>query len=897
MNHRLLLGLGIFLACLSSPAFGQQFLGFQTNNYAGIYGIDLQPASIAGGQVRFDATLGGGMLHVQNNYVGLLNSALRGGTLFDNINDSTRNRLLPQLLNGNDKAIMYNLDLHGPGAMLALSPKHSIALTSRFRSFFNLDNIGEPGAVFAYTGLDAPEQYGIRYNNDRLSLDVMSWLELGVGYARELYSDGPNYLKGGFRIKYNIGIAAAYLYANDLDYSFTNSDILNVHSADVSYAHSELIGGIDPGFSFDQLTNRDQGSNGWGLDLGFVYEYRPDHETFFSGEGEYRTERNDLPKYKYRLGFSVVDLGGINFNQDSNSFDFTGSVLDYDISRLGGNNVAFFDSVVNAEFDGTDPPDRFRMSSPTLISLQADVRFSRNFFLNVVPQIAVKSRLRGRRVHTATWITATPRFESRWLGLGVPVSITDFDGVTVGAVLNAGPFVIGSGNLTDLWLKQRTKGLHVFGGFHTPIPYGRPKDRDKDGIPDNKDACPKEPGLAANQGCPEEVAEPEAPIASAETPENSETPAVEEPPVTPEAETEPAQETPPPTPSANDPEPEPQPDPEAETEAEPEPTSTEEPAPAEEGNPEPTEAEQAATAQAAAEAERQRKLMEQEEERQRKIAEAKARAEAKAKVQAEAKRKREEAIAQAKAEEERKKQEEEERKQKEKEEMEAFVKQLEEEEAAERERRRLEREERIAQGLAPVDRPTRRPEGFKPAGPTIVPIDELNGKYSSEFKEYMPYADADGDGVVNVEDKCPDTPGEVKLQGCPEGDDRGLNSSAKVSEEAGFDAYDRVYFESGKDYLDGKARIAINQLARLMKEQPNIKVEIVGHADEIGELNSNDNLSMRRCKAVQDFLLTRGISENRVKIQFYGERVPIATNDTEAGRQRNRRVELILFSE
>ena len=90
--------------------------------------------------------------------------------------------------------------------------------------------------------------------------------------------------------------------------------------------------------------------------------------------------------------------------------------------------------------------------------------------------------------------------------------------------------------------------------------------------------------------------------------------------------------------------------------------------------------------------------------------------------------------------------------------------------------------------------------------------------------------------------------------------------------------------ETEKGYLD--------QVADWIKSEPEINVEIGGHTDSVGSDSYNQKLSEQRAKAVCDYLISQGVDKARLTYKGYGESEPIATNETEAGRQRNRRVEL-----
>ena len=102
----------------------------------------------------------------------------------------------------------------------------------------------------------------------------------------------------------------------------------------------------------------------------------------------------------------------------------------------------------------------------------------------------------------------------------------------------------------------------------------------------------------------------------------------------------------------------------------------------------------------------------------------------------------------------------------------------------------------------------------------------------------------------------------------------------------------RVYFEFNKSTLTRQAKTALNETAKTLKENPEIKVELAGFTDGTGTEVYNKGLSDRRSKAVFDYLASKGISPSRMRAVGYGESNPVASNKTEEGRVKNRRVEL-----
>lgn len=104
-----------------------------------------------------------------------------------------------------------------------------------------------------------------------------------------------------------------------------------------------------------------------------------------------------------------------------------------------------------------------------------------------------------------------------------------------------------------------------------------------------------------------------------------------------------------------------------------------------------------------------------------------------------------------------------------------------------------------------------------------------------------------------------------------------------------------VLFASGKSELLPTARGKLDSVAEaLSKQDPSSKLVVEGHADSQGEGSANRELSQRRAEAVRSYLVSRGISSNRVMAQGFGEDRPIADNASPEGRANNRRVEIVV---
>jgi OmpA-OmpF porin, OOP family len=104
-----------------------------------------------------------------------------------------------------------------------------------------------------------------------------------------------------------------------------------------------------------------------------------------------------------------------------------------------------------------------------------------------------------------------------------------------------------------------------------------------------------------------------------------------------------------------------------------------------------------------------------------------------------------------------------------------------------------------------------------------------------------------------------------------------------------------IYFEFDKDELMPRSFVELNKLLKILRDNPKLSIEIVGHTDALGDDAYNLDLSRRRAESVVKFLTDSKISKSRLRARGEGERQPIATNDTEEGRAQNRRVAFLVL--
>ncbi|MGW8309461.1 MAG: OmpA family protein [Thiogranum sp.] len=137
--------------------------------------------------------------------------------------------------------------------------------------------------------------------------------------------------------------------------------------------------------------------------------------------------------------------------------------------------------------------------------------------------------------------------------------------------------------------------------------------------------------------------------------------------------------------------------------------------------------------------------------------------------------------------------------------------------------------------------------------------------------------DRDDDGIADAQDLCPDAPTAQSTTGC--------SMDKPVPMEG-------VNFRYDSYELTNDSRQVLSRVAGILKQHPDVKLEVAGHTDAQGNPDYNVWLSQMRAEAVRDYLLSEGVSSGNLLAKGFGGEQPIADNDTLAGLRSNRRVEL-----
>jgi len=119
----------------------------------------------------------------------------------------------------------------------------------------------------------------------------------------------------------------------------------------------------------------------------------------------------------------------------------------------------------------------------------------------------------------------------------------------------------------------------------------------------------------------------------------------------------------------------------------------------------------------------------------------------------------------------------------------------------------------------------------------------------------------------------------------------------QLDEEEKTYTLDNVFFDTGKSTLRPESFPALKELLEVMKGKTTLVIEIAGHTDNVGSPEANMKLSQGRAEAVRAYLLKNGIAPGRVTAKGYGDTEPVADNNSDEGKQKNRRTEVRIMAE
>ncbi len=444
----------VLLFCVSTLSLCAQYQSaLRMENYAGINSIFLNPASSNNYPLRWDLNIASANFFIDNSVAYISNTSVselsknsdqvRPGWEMENIigedlvadfyRDTIRNNY-----------IQTSQTINGPAFLFNTNGGQSIG------AFYNVRVMGGspklPGSLNYYSYITKSVNEFIDFPSFNFSF--MAWDEIGAHFSQRI-STSTGYISAGVNLKMLRGYEAAYISLNnETNIQFLDTNQVEVSGLNTQYGYTTSNLDIVDGESF----NRDPSGSGFGVDLGVNYVIE---------------DETEIPKL--RLGLSVNDIGAVKFKDNA------------EVHGLRGAQNITFDEATYQSFttieEARDQASRdvlgsiglsqldedLRIGLPTTISLQADYKLIENVFVSGL--FINRISFSPSAIKATNFLAIAPRFEHRWGMVSLPINITEYRRVKMGAAVRLGFIVLGTDDLGSIVGTKEFRGTDIYVGI------------------------------------------------------------------------------------------------------------------------------------------------------------------------------------------------------------------------------------------------------------------------------------------------------------------------------------------------------------------------------------------------------------------------------------------------
>lgn len=450
LKIRLLLIVGI-INLLAFSARSQEMHGFVSSNYAGITGSQINPTSILTSKLFLDINALGLHVNADNNYVYLsktdykFSRFISGGEFPEHtVGEGTETRNFYDKYNKDLKNLFSQVRIMGPSAMFATG-EQAFGFSTAYRTLLSGRYIPYEVAKFGIEGMDYSPLHKINFVDEHdFRTASMAFAEISATYSRVVYKHNRDHWTAGITVKGLFGTAGAFGYVDNIDYLVPNRDTLIVNningqmgmSLPVDYYNNDIL---IPGKLFR--------GNGLGIDIGVTYQKKI---LGYTNKGYSMPCEQPYEPYRYKIGFSILDLGRIKFKSDARLLDLVDASAYWEnISSYNYNNLDELFKKISYEFSGDENAlvkgNAFSIWLPTAFSTQVDVRVNTKVYLNAT---IVQPLVMGKAaVVRPSQVAVTPRFETDYFEVAMPFILYDYKHPRLGLSARLHKVVIGTDKL------------------------------------------------------------------------------------------------------------------------------------------------------------------------------------------------------------------------------------------------------------------------------------------------------------------------------------------------------------------------------------------------------------------------------------------------------------------
>lgn len=418
---------------------GQSYVGHTIDNYSGVQGVTYNPSSVVGSNLRTDINLFSASAFGGSDYFGInLSDIISSDGGFDFDADSEK-------FPSDENNFFFNADILGPSFMFNLNKRSSIAIISRVRASFNINDIN--GELYETVADDFDTDDDFDFDSPNLNGTIHAWAEIGLAYGRILI-DKPNHLlKGGATLKYLQGGGSVFMDSPGLGGQYTASSEMLTTQGELNYGTSRDF--EDGDIDFSDLTA------GFGFDIGFTYQWHPNRES--------DTIPSHKDPYKLKIGVSVTDIGSINYDDAIvTSYNLDATV---DASNFDEEIEDFLDD----NYTSTETKKATKIKLPTALHVLVDYRLTNKWFISAQADLSMIKAGTELSNSVINSVTVAPRLETKWFSFYAPLSFRQYGDISFGGGFRLGPLTVGSGSVFTNLLSDSSKTTDVYVGLKIPL--------------------------------------------------------------------------------------------------------------------------------------------------------------------------------------------------------------------------------------------------------------------------------------------------------------------------------------------------------------------------------------------------------------------------------------------
>lgn len=416
----------------------QSYLGYLSDNFSGVHRVISNPADLAESPFKTDINLLGASMMLYNDYYAVkLSETLKGN--YDFADNAVKSA-------SNSNTFFGNLDVLGPSFSVNLGEKNTVAFFTRGRAYFNVNEIN--GKNFDNLTNEFHENLDYTINEGEFFAHANAWSEIGLSYATVIVGTERHLLKGGVSLKYLQGYANGYMFGSNVSVNYDADGITLPNNQTTGSIQS--TGQITYGYSSDFQNYKFQRTgSGLGIDIGAIYEWTP----------------LNANTYKLKIGWSIMDLGAINFeNGSETTYDINSSIDQNDYENANG-----LEGILDDFYTEISSAKSKKAFLPAAFNLNADYRLGHKLYFNLNTSFSLSQRSNVNKASILNIVTLTPRFQSKGFGVYFPISLLPNSGLQWGGGFRAGPFYIGSSSILSILAGDVTKYADLFAGLKLSI--------------------------------------------------------------------------------------------------------------------------------------------------------------------------------------------------------------------------------------------------------------------------------------------------------------------------------------------------------------------------------------------------------------------------------------------